>query len=151
MNHTTQEEKINRLEFLKKLGLSGASLMAVYCGVTMSSCKNETVTPATTPSTGGTTVTYDLNTYTALKTIGGYYIDTARNIVIAHTSDDKYVTVTLVCTHEGQKQIRYSGTKFSCLAHGATFDNSGKALSVASAALTTYPTTLNGTVLSVVI
>lgn len=150
MNHTTQEEKINRLEFLKKLGLSGASLMAVYCGVTMSSCKNETVTPAVTPNTG-TTVTYDLNTYTALKTIGGYYVDTARSIVIAHTSDDKYVTVTLVCTHEGKTQIRYSGTKFSCTAHGATFDNSGKALSVASAPLTTYPTTLNGTVLSVVV
>ncbi len=148
MNQTTHEEKINRLEFLKKLGLSGASLMAVYCGVTMSSCKNESVTPATNT---GTTVTYDLNTYPALKTIGGYYVDTARNIVIAHTSDDKYVTVTLICTHEGQKQIRYSGTKFSCTAHGATFDNTGKALTVASAALTTYPTTLTGTVLSVIV
>lgn len=148
MNHPTQQEKIKRLAFLKKLGLSGASLMAVYCGVTMSSCKSESVTPA---ANTGTIVTYDLNTYTDLKTIGGYYVDAARNIVIAHTSDDKYVTVTLICTHEGQREVRYSGTKFSCTAHGATFDNTGKALTVASSALTTYPTTLSGTVLSITV
>ncbi len=149
MQTENQLEKINRLEFLKKLGLSGASLMAVYCGVTMTSCKNA---DATTALTGGT-VSYDMNTtsFSKLLTKGGYYVDSANNLVIANTSDNGYVAVTLVCSHEGQRQIQYSTNKFICTAHGATFDNKGNALSVASRALTTYKLTQTGNILSVVI
>lgn len=149
MNSENQVEKINRLEFLKKMGLSGASLLAVYCSVTMSSCKNE---DATAVLTGGT-ATYDMSTsaYSKLLTKGGYYVDTAKNIVIANTSDNGYVAVTLICTHEQQKQVYYSTNKFACSVHGATFDNKGNALSVASRALTTYKVTQTSNVLSVAI
>jgi cytochrome b6-f complex iron-sulfur subunit len=150
MNTENQAEKINRLEFLKKMGLSGASLMAVYCGVTMTSCKNEeSTTPITTPKT----VTYDITTIKngELKTVGGFYVDSANSIVIANTSDNGYVAVTQVCTHEGNKNIIYSTNKFACTVHGATFDNKGNALSVASRALTTYKVTQTGNVLTVAI
>lgn len=149
MNTENQVEKINRLEFLKKMGLTGASLMAVYCGVTMSSCKNE---DATVAPTGGT-ATYDMNTSTFAKllTKGGFHVDSANNIVIANTSDNGYVAVTLVCTHQQQRQIYYSTNKFACSAHGATFDNKGNATSVASSALTTYKVTQTGNVLTVAI
>ena len=149
MNVENQAEKINRLEFLKKMGLTGASLLAVYCGVTMSSCKNE---DATAVLTGGT-ATYDMNTSTFAKllTKGGYYVDSANNIVIANTSDNGYVAVTLVCTHEQQRQVYYSTNKFACSSHGATFDNKGNATSVASRALTTYKVTQTGNVLTVAI
>lgn len=149
MQTENQAEKINRHEFLKKLGLSGASLMAVYCGVTMTSCKNE---ESTTPATStGKTVTFDMSTstYAKLLTKGGYHVDTTNSIVIANTSDNGYVAVTLVCTHEGQKQVQYSTNKFLCTAHGATFDNKGNALSVASRALTTYKVSQTGNVLTV--
>jgi cytochrome b6-f complex iron-sulfur subunit len=149
MNTENQEEKMNRLEFLKKMGLSGASLMAVYCGVTMTSCKNEDTAAVLT---GGTAI-YDMSTssFSKLLTKGGYYVDSANNIVIANTSDNGYVAVTLICTHEQQRQVYYSTNKFACSAHGATFDNKGNATSVASRALATYRVTQTGNVLSVAI
>ena len=145
MNTENQVEKIDRLDFLKKLGLSGASLMAVYCGVTMSSCKNEDgVAPANT----GQTVTYDINAL-KLTTKGSYHVDTANSVVVAYTSAGTYVTVTLVCTHQQQRQIRYGTTGFICTVHGATYDNAGKNLSVAPSPLKTYTTVLSGTTLTV--
>ena len=149
MNPENQVEKINRHEFLRKLGLGGASLMAVYCGVTMSSCKNEESTTAITPQN----LTFDINTVgsngTLLKNKGGYFVDTNNNIVVAHTSADTYVTVTLICTHEGQRQVRYATNGFMCTAHGATFDNAGKNLSVAPSPLKTYVTNITGTTVTV--
>jgi cytochrome b6-f complex iron-sulfur subunit len=149
MNTENQAEKIDRHEFLRKLGLGGASLMAVYCGVTMSSCKNEEAATTTTPKN----LTFDINTVgsngTLLKNKGGYFVDTANSIVVAHTSADTYVTVTLICTHEGQRQVKYGTTGFMCTAHGATFDNAGKNLSVAPSPLKTYVTSLSGTTVTV--
>ena len=149
MNTENQAEKINRLEFLKKMGLSGASLMAVYCGITMSSCKNEdNTTPA---ASTGKTVTFDMSTgtYAKLLTKGGYFVDSINNIVIANTSDNGYVAVTLICTHEGNKNIFYSTNKFACSIHGATYDNTGKNLSVAPSPLKTYKVSQTGNVLTV--
>ena len=149
MKTENQAEKINRLEFLKKMGLSGASLMAVYCGVTMSSCKNEDNTsPA---ASTGKIVTFDMSTgtYTKLLTKGGYFVDNTNNIVIANTSDNGYVAVTLICTHEGNKNIFYSTNKFACSIHGATYDNTGKNLSVAQSPLKTYKVSQTGNVLTV--
>ena len=149
MNTENQVEKIDRLDFLKKLGLSGASLMAVYCGVTMSSCKNEEASTAITPKS----LTYDINTVgsnnTLLKNKGGYFVDTANNIVVAQTNVGTFITVTLICTHQGQPQIRYGTTGFICTVHGATYDNTGKNLSVAPSPLKTYATVLSGTTLTV--
>lgn len=147
MNTENQTEKINRLEFLKKMGLTGASLMAVYCGITMSSCKNE---DNTTPAIG-TTASYDMSTtaYSKLLTKGGYHVDNANNIVIANTTDNGFVAVTLVCTHEGNRNIVYSTNKFFCTIHGATFDNTGKNLSIAPRPLKTYQVSQTGNVLTV--
>ncbi len=148
MNTENQVENISRLEFLKKMGLSGASLMAVYCGVTMSSCKNEEATPAT-PT--GKTATYDITTVKNgdLKNKGGFFVDTTNNIVIANTSDNGYVAVTLICTHAQNKNIVYSTNKFMCTVHGATYDNTGKNLSVAPSPLTTYKVVQAGNILTV--
>ncbi len=149
MNTDNQVEKINRHEFLRKLGLGGASLMAVYCGVTMSSCKNEESTIATTPKN----LTFDINTVgsngTLLKNKGGYFVDTTNNIVVAHTNLDTYVTVTLICTHQGFRQIQYATNVFVCNVHGAIYDNTGKNLSVAPSPLKTYVTSLAGTTVTV--
>ena len=148
MNTENQVENISRLEFLKKMGLSGASLMAVYCGVTMTSCKNE---EATTPATTTKTVTYDITTVKNgdLKNKGGFFVDNSNNIVIANTSDNGYVAVTLICTHQQNKNIIYSTNKFACTVHGATFDNTGKNLSVAPSPLTTFKVTQSGNILTV--
>lgn len=143
------EEKINRLAFLKQLGLSGASLMAVYCGVTMTSCTNEGDIAGPLP-TGGITFDLSVAANAALNTKGGYIVDRTNNIVVAYTSDSTYVAVTLICSHEGQKQITYATNKFYCTAHGATFDNSGKGTnSNGSGGLKTYTVVKNGSILTV--
>ncbi|MEA5402399.1 Rieske 2Fe-2S domain-containing protein [Arcicella sp. DC2W] len=145
----TTEEKMNRLTFLKQLGFSGASLMAVYCGVTMSSCTNEGDVIQPLPSGG---ITFDLSATAnaALKTKGGYVVDRTNNIVVAYTNVGTYVAVTLICSHEGQKQITYATDKFYCTAHGATFDNTGKGTnSNGSAGLKAYTVTQSGTVLTI--
>ena len=149
MNTENQVEKINRLEFLKKMGLSGASLMAVYCGVTMSSCKNEETTPATPM---GKTATYDITTVKNgdLKSKGGFFVDAANNIVVTNTSDNGYVAVTLICPHEQNKNISYVTNQFKCSVHSATFDNKGIATSkVTSTALKTYTVSQSGNILTV--
>lgn len=145
----TIQEKMNRLTFLKQLGLSGASLMAVYCGVTMSSCTNEGDVIQPLP-TGGVTFDLSATANAALLTKGGYIVDRTNNIVVAYTNDATYVAVTLICSHEGQKQITYATNKFYCTAHGATFDNTGKGTnSNGSAGIKAYTVTKTGTILKV--
>lgn len=137
--------KIQRHEFLKSLGLKGASLLAVYCGATsLTSCKNESVTPASAVD-----FTLDLSNaaYSALNTVGKYVI--YNQVVVARVSATSFAAVTQICTHEGRAQVIYNGSKFYCSAHGATFSTSGSALSVASKSLTSYQTALTGTTLRV--
>lgn len=139
------QSKIDRHEFLKSLGFKGASLLAVYCGATtLSSCENEAVTPASSVD-----FTLDLTnpSYSALNTVGKYVI--YKQVVVARVSANGFAAVTQICTHEGQAQVIYNGSKFICTVHGATFSINGAAESVASRALKTYQTTLTGTSLRV--
>ena len=102
------EDKIKRNEFLKSLGLKGASLLAVYCGVSsLSSCKNESVTPSSNVD-----FSLDLTTATnsKLNTTGNYVI--ANGVVVARVSSTSFAAVTQVCSHEGRANVIYSGGGF---------------------------------------
>lgn len=137
--------KIQRHEFLKSLGLKGASLLAVYCGASsLSSCENESVTPASAVD-----FSLDLSNaaYTALNTVGKYVV--YNQVVVARVSATSFAAVTQICSHEGKPQVMYNGSKFYCTAHGATFSNTGAALSVTSKAIKSYQTALTGTTLRV--
>jgi cytochrome b6-f complex iron-sulfur subunit len=145
-------EKMNRMEFLKSLGLKGASLFAVYCAASgLSSCINESMDPTTT--TGGTTgneLSLDLTsaTYSKLNTAGNYVI--VSGIVIARVSASEFAAVTQVCSHEGQRKVVYNSGEFYCPVHGARFSTAGKGLnSTGSRGLKTYVTSLQGTTLKV--
>ncbi len=144
-------EKMNRMEFLKSLGLKGASLFAVYCAASgLSSCVNESMDP--TAPTGGTgnELSLDLNSaaYTKLNTVGNYVV--VSGIVIARVSATAFAAVTQVCSHEGRRQVVFNAGEFYCAAHGARFDTSGKGLnSTGSRGLKTYATALQGTTLKV--
>ncbi len=144
MNHT--EVKINRLEFLKKLGFGGTALMAVYC----SGCSiNGNVNP--TPS-GNVDFTLDLTSSAnaALNTNGGFVI--TNRIVVAKTTTGEYVAVTQICSHEGQINVTYvkSSNIFYCSAHGAEYNTAGKGLnSEGRNGLTTYKTALTGSSLRI--
>ncbi len=140
------ENKIKRHEFLKSLGLKGASLLAVYCGASsLSSCTNESVTPASSVD-----FTLDLTsaTYSKLNTVGNYVI--ANGIVVARISSTAFAAVTQVCSHENKANVIYSGGGFYCTQHGATFSTTGAGTNAnGSKGIKAYQTTLSGTNLRV--
>lgn len=144
-------EKMNRLEFLKSLGLKGASLFAVYCAASgLSSCVNESMDPTNPTGVTGNELVLDLNSaaYSKLNTVGNYVI--VSGIVIARVSATAFAAVTQVCSHEGQRKVVFNAGEFYCPAHGARFDIAGKGLnSTGSRGLKTYATTLDGTTLKV--
>ena len=140
------ENKIKRHEFLKSLGLKGASLLAVYCGASaLSSCSNESVTPASNVD-----FTLDLSNaaYSKLNTVGNYVI--ANGVVVARVSSTSFAAVTQVCSHEGRANVIYSGGGFYCTVHGATYSTTGTGTnSTGSRGIKAYQTTLAGTSLHV--
>ncbi len=141
-----QSEQISRNEFLKKMGFTGAALVALYC--TSSACKSNA---AVTPSPQGD-VTIDLSAAAnaALKTNGGYVIIQANSIIVARSLQGNIIAATLICSHEGLKKMTYKSGQFYCTEHGAQFDNAGNGLnSEARGGLTIYPTTLSGNMLTI--
>lgn len=148
-------EKMNRMEFLKSLGLKGASLFAVYCAASgLSSCVNESMDPNLPPNSGGNPneLVFDLTnpTYAKLNTVGNYII--VSNIVIARVSETAFAAVTQVCSHEGKKKVYYRNGEFYCPEHGARFDTAGSGLnSEGKKGLKTYQTEFSGTTLKVFI
>jgi cytochrome b6-f complex iron-sulfur subunit len=144
-------EKMNRMEFLKSLGLKGASLFAVYCAASgLSSCVNESMDPTNPTGGTGNELILDLNSaaYSKLNTVGNYVV--VSGIVIARVSASSFAAVTQVCSHEGRRQVVFNVGEFYCAAHGARFDTAGKGLnSTGSRGLKTYVTALQGTILKV--
>jgi nitrite reductase/ring-hydroxylating ferredoxin subunit len=143
-----QNEKISRHQFLRKMGLGGSALLAVYCAGTLSSCENE---PAT-PSTGNSSFTIDLSATAnaALAKNGGYIVK--NDVVIAKTNLGTYVAVTVVCSHEGNKAITYQTNQFVCTVHDARFDNAGKGLNAnGTFGIQVYPTSVSGNILTVTV
>jgi len=121
--------------------------MAVYCGASaLSSCQNESdVAPS-----GPVDFTLDLTnaSYSALNTVGKYIV--YNKVVIARVSSSTFAAVTQVCSHEGQQQIFYNGSGFSCPVHGASFTITGaKANNVSSKGIAAYQTTLTNSSLRV--
>ena len=146
-------EKMNRMEFLKSLGLKGASLFAVYCAASgLSSCVNESMDPTNPTGVTGNELVLDLNSaaYSKLNTVGNYVI--VSGIVIARVSATAFAAVTQVCSHEGQRKVVYNAGEFYCPSHGARFDTAGKGLnSTGSRGLKTYACLLEGTTLKVTV
>lgn len=117
---------MNRKDFLKQLGFSGAAIFATYCvGGGLAACSSSGLSPATNVD-----FTLDLTAAenAALKNKGGYI--TRNTVVVAYTTLGTYVAVTQVCSHEGRQEVMYRSAQnnFYCTAHGATFDLSGNGL-----------------------
>ncbi len=140
------QEKINRIAFLKELGLKGASLMAVCCSADLlSSCTNE---QTATPSQTGELLKIDLTATPALQTVGGYIRQ--NNVVLARVSTTKYVAVTQFCSHEGRTDIIYTNNQFYCTAHGASYDQNGAGLnSTGRAGIKAFTVSISGNILTV--
>lgn len=132
---------MERREFLEKLGIGAAFVLATSC---LHSCTADSASPV------DFTLNLDEPANAALKINGGYVV--TNGTVVARTKAGDYVAATLVCSHQEQKQVTYrsSTDSYYCTAHGAEFDLKGKGLnSNGSKGLTIYTTTLTGTTLRV--
>lgn len=135
MDNLEIEKKVelSRGQFLKQLGLNGASLMAFYCiGTTMTACsKNEADPAPITTGTGNppasTKVDFVLdlttNDFKVLKTEGEFVIKDALIIV---NSAGTFVALSKVCTHEGTTvTYRKATNDLRCPNHGSEFKIDG--------------------------
>lgn len=136
------KEKISRNNFLRQLGFSGISLMAVYG---LGACANDSMVLPTSD------FTLDLSEsrYAKLKNSGSYVI--VNQIVIAN-NNGTYIAATLKCSHENKNEIIYQNKEWYCTAHGARFDLTGKGLNGdAKKGLKVYNTSLNNNMLTIMI
>ncbi|MEA5404730.1 Rieske 2Fe-2S domain-containing protein [Arcicella sp. DC2W] len=144
----SNQEKINRNEFLKSLGVKGAALLAIYCtGSSLTSCKNES---SISPTQTGELLNLDLTSTAAaaLKTVGGYIRQ--NNVVVAKVNATDYVAVTQICSHEGRNEITFTNNQFYCTAHGAAFNTSGKGLNGnGSGGIKVFKVSITGNILTV--
>ena len=169
-------ERYSRYQFLKSMGFKGAALMALMTScireedtyvealsVNPNASSGAGTGTGSNPSPGSTTgstndndlttitnrlLTIDLTTSTALKTVGGYLIQSG--IVVAQSSAGVYVAATQTCSHEPKKKIIFNKTEYYCTDHGARFDLTGKGLnSFGSKGLTVYKTATDGKTLVV--
>ena len=156
---------MNRYEFLKSMGFTGAALMAALTScvkpedtyIPVTRIDANAVTPTTpiipaTPTTDISKITnpllkIDLTTST-LKTVGQYIIQS--NIVVAQVSTGAFAAVTNLCTHEPKRQVIFSQGEFYCTAHGARFDLNGSPLnSVTRTGIKAYQVATDGKTLVV--
>jgi len=140
---------MERKDFIEKVGLGTASLLIFGC---MQAC-SKSGTPVgpsgndNDPNKPAVDFTIDISIapYNVLNTQGGYYIDTAKSIIIARTLDNQFIAVSSKCTHANET-IEYQGAdnRFYCSRHGSTFTNGGAVSNgPATQALKQYKTMLS--------
>ena len=142
---------MERKDFIEKVGMSGAALLVMGC---LGSCSKSSGS-----SSGGTTntnpVDFTMNITTApynvLQNAGGFYVDTANNVIIAKTTSGMLIAVSSLCTHQSVTlEFQANNNRFYCPGHGSNFNTSGTVLNgPASAPLKSYKTSLSGSLLRI--
>jgi Rieske Fe-S protein len=93
----------------------------------------------------------------ALKTVGGaVYVanpsDTQRDIIVYRKSESEVSAFSSRCSHQGVKVELVKNGVAVCPAHKSAFDGDGKVIKgPASSNLTSYPATLEGSVILITI
>jgi len=134
---------MKRKEFIEKLGLGAAFVLTSTC---LGSC---TADGSHLPD-GPVDLSLDLDdpSYAALTDNGGYII--TDGVVVARDISGNLIAATIVCSHEGRKEIIYKDEEWFCTAHNARFDLQGNGLNGnGEGGLTIYNTELNGSTLRI--
>ena len=159
---------MTRLEFLKSLGLSGATLFTVLATCTMQSCSSSgSNDPTPTNPTGGGGGTAGVTGTTTGNNID-FTVDLANmsnslltstggsmvfgDVIVARTGSTTFVALAKACTHQGTTiRFRAAQNNFLCDNHGSVFNTNGSvANGPATQALKVYTTTLTNNSLRVV-
>jgi cytochrome b6-f complex iron-sulfur subunit len=138
---------MNRKDFLQKLGLSSAAIMATYCLGGLTACSGNEPTP------NGETVDFSIDladpSNAPLLTNGGFIYQS--NVIIARTNQGDFVALSRICTHEGYTiEFQSNDNTFLCPLHGSRFGANGQLVNgPALTALQQYNTELNGNILRI--
>lgn len=160
---------MTRIEFLKSLGLSGATLFTVLATCTLESCSSKSNDPTPSTPTGGGGSGSGSNGVTGTNTGNSidFTLDLANgangvltsnggslisgDVIVARTSTGTFVAVSKACTHQGTTvDFQSAQNRFFCSNHGSTFNLTGGVTNgPAISALKQYQTALTGTNLRV--
>lgn len=150
------ETPVSRAAFLRTLGLSGATLMSIYCLGGLTACgKEANPQPAPNPGPGTGKLDFSLDLALAdnkaLNTNGGFVYPKNQPIIVARTNAGSFVALAKACTHAGTTvTFEAANDRFHCPNHGSNFSTSGAVLNApASVELKQYSTELTGTTLRV--
>ena len=142
---------MERKDFIEKVGMSGAALLVMGC---LGSCsKSGSSSSGGTSNTKAVDFTINITTapYNVLQNAGGFYVDSATNVIIAKTSTGALIAVSSLCTHQATTiEFQNSNNRFYCSGHGSTFSTAGAVTTgPATTALKAYKTSLSGSLLRV--
>jgi cytochrome b6-f complex iron-sulfur subunit len=130
--------------------LAGFATTTMFVGNLVSSCSKDS-NDTSTPGTGGngSKVTLDLTdpAYSGLKTPGSYITKDAY--IIIHTSEDTYVALSKICTHQACT-VGFDGSQIVCPCHGSKFSTTGAVINgPATSPLAKYTVTVTGNTLTI--
>lgn len=132
---------MHRRKFIEQLGLGAAFVLTASC---FGSCKK---TPTAAQNVDFTLDLTDAAN-AAILVNGGYLIK--NDVVVAKNNAGEYVAATVICSHEGQKQVTLKSNEWYCTAHGARYNLNGTGLNAnGNKGLKTYNTSVTGNILRV--
>ncbi len=142
---------MERKDFIKKIAVGGSILLAAPALFNACSDGNDDVIDEMDNNNdpGGTTINLTSDTFADLKTVGGYaYKD---DIIIIRVSDEQYVALSSVCTHQGcTVGYNSSDTAIVCPCHGSMYTTAGAVTQgPATASLKKYTVTVSGDTLTI--
>lgn len=136
---------MDRKEFLSKISLGAAFVLTVGCFGGCGETDGDSITPA-----GDVNFELDLNdpNNAALLQNGGYIV--RNNVVVAKDDSGRFVAATVICSHDGRKEVILKNNEWFCTAHDARFRLNGQGLNdKGKKNLTIYNTELQGSTLHI--
>jgi cytochrome b6-f complex iron-sulfur subunit len=143
---------MERKDFIEQVGMSGAALLVMGC---FGSCTKSSESGAGNTPNPNKPVDFTINIsnspFNVLQNAGGFYVDTANNVIIAKTSSGMLIAVSSLCTHQSVTlEFQGNNNRFYCPGHGSNFNTAGTVLNgPASAPLKAFKTALSGSLLRI--
>lgn len=142
---------MERKDFIEKVGMSGAALLVMGCLGSCSKSSGSSSGGATNTKPVDFTINITTAPYNVLQNAGGFYVDSATNVIIAKTSAGALIAVSSLCTHQATTiEFQNTNNRFYCSGHGSTFSTAGAVTTgPATTALKAYKTALSGSLLRI--
>ena len=145
---------MERKDFIEQVGMSGAALLVMGC---FGSCTKSDGGGGSSPNPSNPTKPVDFtinisnSPFNVLQNNGGFYVDTANNVIIAKTTSGMLIAVSSLCTHQSVTlEFQGNNNRFYCPGHGSNFNAAGTVLNgPATAPLKAFKTALSGSLLRI--